>query len=88
MLILGCIIVVITLLIIICLTLQTLKDLKTIGKMSDNRKIVYLCTVYENIFERFVLPKSFLLMKNRGENLCKFEGEIEYIDYGIDDWFM
>ena len=88
MLILGCIAVGIALSVIIDITFQTLKDLKTIGKMSENRKIVYLCTAYENIFERFVLPKSFLLMKNRGENLCKFEGEIEYIDYGISDLFM
>lgn len=88
MLLLGCIAVVIALLVIVCITLQTLKDLKTIGKMSENRKIVYLCTAYENIFECFVLPKSFLLMKNRGENLCKFEGKIEYIDYGINHLFM
>lgn len=84
---LGLFIIVGTFLFCVSSSSQTLKNLSAITKETKKRKVLHLLTLYENIYERFILPDSFLLMKNRGEDLCSFKGKIEYVDYEIKDLF-
>lgn len=67
---------------------QTIGDLKIIKKETKKRTAIRICTLYQNVFERFILPDSFLLMKNRGDNLCDFDEKIIFINYGLDNLFM
>ncbi len=70
------------------IALQTIGDLKIIKKETKKRMAIRICNQYQNVFERFILPDSFLLMKNRGENLCDFDEKILFINYGLDNLFM
>ena len=70
------------------IALQTISDLKIIKKETKKRTAIRICTLYQNIFERFILPDSFLLMKNRGDNLCDFDEKILFINYGLDNLFI
>lgn len=67
---------------------QTIGDLKIIKKETQKRTVIRICTLYQNVFERFILPDSFLLMKNRRDNLCDFDEKIIFINYGLDNLFI
>lgn len=73
------------------------RDLKEIKLNLDNiKQIVVQNNEFQNILnkilenyevEDFLKPKTFLLMKNTGNNLCEPQDEIPYIDYGIENLF-
>lgn len=61
---------------------STLK--KAIKKIDTKKKF----TLYSDIFINMTPPKTFLLMKNTGDGLCKFQNKIPYIDYDINDLLL
>ena len=74
----------------ICIVLLIYTELQLLYNLRSIKynKIFQSCILYEDIFSRFIVPESFLRMKNRGDNLCEDTCEIQYIDYKFDSLFM
>lgn len=73
--------------IIFKMTYQNFKSLIIITRIREE-KLFKRCMLYEDIFESFIKPKSFLFMKNEGKNLCENAKPIQYIDYKIDKFIV
>lgn len=65
---------------------KNFNSIKTISTIKENR-LINRCVLYENIFDNFIKPKSFLLMTNAGKDLCNSVSPIPYVDYGIKKLF-
>lgn len=73
--------------IILKMAYQNFKSLTIIAHIREER-LLHRCMLYENIFESFIKPKSFLFMKNEGKNLCEDVKPFQYINYKIDNFIV
>ena len=71
---------------ILYLVYRNFISIKQIDEIKKN-KTIKRCNLYENIFDNFIKPESFLFMTNEGSNLCDTREPITYIDYDIQNYF-